>query len=281
VTCSHPGSLAADSRSDVGVDVQVAKNASLGIWSGAVATAGDPNPGNDTGSQIMIFTKIDASVTISHSGDFVAGTPGSFTVTVKNGGSAATIGTTTVRDQLPAGLEFASGGGSGWTCGQGGGGAICEHPASLAPGESSSFEIGVTPTAAAVPQAVNTVTVATEDDANAANDSATDTVTVAEQAPKPRLAGGKLSIGSGKAGIEVGCLPSGGPCAGTLALGPKAGSSAYGSGRYSLEPGTSQTVTVKLSKAAKKILAKKGKLKAVASAAGAQAKVKLTGPKKG
>jgi hypothetical protein len=95
-----------------------------------------------------------------------------------------------------------------------------------------------------------------------------------------KLTGGKLAIAGGKIAIEVACLPTGGACQGKLALGRKAGSSEYGSATIRLEAGTSAPVALKLSKKAKKAIAKKGKLKAVASVGSVAAKVKVAGAKK-
>jgi uncharacterized repeat protein (TIGR01451 family) len=280
VTCTHASSLAADSRSDVGVDVAVADNAALGIFNGSVATAGDPNPGNNSGTQLAGFKKVDAAVTLSHRGDFTAGEAGSLQVGVRNAGSAATLGTTAVTVELPGSLRFVSGGGGGWACGPASAGAICERAVAIQPGASSPFEVQVRPTADAVPRATAVATVATEEDAVAANDRASDAVPVAAAAPDVKLAGGKLAVSRGKVAIEVSCLPSGGRCESKLALGRKAGASEYGSATLRLDAGTSAAVAVKLSRKAKKALAKKGKLKAVASAGGASAKVKLAGAKR-
>jgi len=64
------------------------------------------------------YTPAVFGITKSHTGSFAQGQNGaSFTVTVSNAASAGpTIGTVTVTDTIPAGLEFVSMAGPGWTC---------------------------------------------------------------------------------------------------------------------------------------------------------------------
>jgi uncharacterized repeat protein (TIGR01451 family) len=59
----------------------------------------------------------DLTVAKSHSGNFVQGQTGAaYTITVSNGGGAATSGTVTMTDTLPAALTPTAIGGTGWTC---------------------------------------------------------------------------------------------------------------------------------------------------------------------
>lgn len=60
----------------------------------------------------------DLTLTKSHVGSFLVGIPNSYTLSVKNVGTAATSGAVTVTDTLPAGLTYvpASSGGNGWVC---------------------------------------------------------------------------------------------------------------------------------------------------------------------
>jgi uncharacterized repeat protein (TIGR01451 family) len=56
-------------------------------------------------------------ITESHSGNFVAGQQGAYTVTVSNAtGAATTSGPVTVTDTVAAGMTLASMSGTGWTC---------------------------------------------------------------------------------------------------------------------------------------------------------------------
>ena len=59
----------------------------------------------------------DLTIAKTHSGNFAQNQNGAaYALTVTNGGTAATSGTVTVTDTLPAGLTFASGSGGGFTC---------------------------------------------------------------------------------------------------------------------------------------------------------------------
>lgn len=58
----------------------------------------------------------DLSIAKTHTGDFNLNEENDFTLTVTNNGPISTAGTTTVTDDLPAGLDFVSGAGTGWSC---------------------------------------------------------------------------------------------------------------------------------------------------------------------
>src|SRR5690606_20871215 len=80
--------------------------------------------------------------------EFVVGQPASYTLVVTNGGSAATTADATVTDTLPAGVTIDAAPG----CSVAGQVVACTVPSGLshvAPGNTASFTIDVTPTAAA------------------------------------------------------------------------------------------------------------------------------------
>lgn len=92
----------------------------------------------------------------SHVGDFVVGSNASYQLSVSNGGTAASSGTITVVDTLPAGLGFVSATGSGWTCNAAGQVVTCTTTAVLAIGATSTpITLTVLPAAAAVPSVIN------------------------------------------------------------------------------------------------------------------------------
>jgi uncharacterized repeat protein (TIGR01451 family) len=68
---------------------------------------------------IAVGTPVPAlTITKTHTGNFTQGQTGAtYTITVTNGGTAATSGTVTVMDTIPTGLSGASASGTGWTCG--------------------------------------------------------------------------------------------------------------------------------------------------------------------
>ena len=124
------------------------------------------------------------------------------------------------------------------------------------------------------------VTVSTEADGDSSNDTAADAVDVSGgSAGALQLKKAKIKVPkSGAVAVPVSCPGGGGPCSGTLTLSTKKGTA--GTGNYQVGAGQSTTVTVKLTKKAKKTLAKKGKLKVVATAGNSTAKLTLKYSKK-
>ncbi len=197
-------------------------------------------------------------------------------MTATNNGGAPTVGTTTVRVPLPEGLDFASASGAGWNCTATGNGALCEYPAALASGAVASFDLKAKPYRSG--SASVTATATTAQDADATNDAATDSVDVAGGTSALQLKKANILVPkSGVVGVPATC-PAGGSCKGTLDLTVKGKS--VGSAKFDLPGGSSGTVDVKLKGKAKKTLAKKGKLKVIATAGSSTAKLKLSQPKK-
>jgi uncharacterized repeat protein (TIGR01451 family) len=124
---------------------------------------------------------VDLTVTKTHSGSFVSGGTGTYTITVSNlAGMEREDNTVTVTDTLPAGLTYnAATAGTGWTCGAVGQVVTCTHPATLNPGASfPPISLVVNVAEAAAASVNNTVTVSTASfDLNAANNTATDATT--------------------------------------------------------------------------------------------------------
>jgi uncharacterized repeat protein (TIGR01451 family) len=125
---------------------------------------------------------VDLGVTLSHSGTFVAGQTGQYTVNVSNAaGVEREDNTVTVTDTLPTGFSFASGSGTGWNCSASGQVVTCTHAPTLNAGASFptlTLTVNVTENAAA--SSTNSVTVSTPSfESNTANNSATDVTAVA------------------------------------------------------------------------------------------------------
>ena len=78
----------------------------------------------------------DLTITKTHNGNLTKGSTANFTITVRNAGTARTQGTVTVTDNLPAGLEYVSAAGSGWTCAASGQTVTCTRSDSLAANSS-------------------------------------------------------------------------------------------------------------------------------------------------
>ncbi len=122
----------------------------------------------------------DLSVAKTHSGNFMAGQQGTYTIQVANNGPNEAAGTVTVSDTLPAGLTYLSGSGSNWSCSAAGQTATCIHPGPVPVGGSlPDLALTVDVGAAAVPSVTNTATVACPTfDNQGANNSASDTTSV-------------------------------------------------------------------------------------------------------
>jgi len=99
------------------------------------------------------------SISKSHTGNFTVGTNGSYTIKVKNVGTASTSGTITVTDMLPAGLTFIVGTGTGWSCSASGQTVTCTNAGPIAPTASSTITLTVSVGVAAVLGVSNTASV--------------------------------------------------------------------------------------------------------------------------
>jgi uncharacterized repeat protein (TIGR01451 family) len=120
----------------------------------------------------------DLTIVKSHSGSFTQGDTGdTYSLTVTNSGGAATSGTVTVTDTVPAGLTTTAMSGTGWTCTQPAG--PCTRSDAL--NASASYPV-ITLTvnvANNAPSSVtNTATVAGGGEVNTSNDTATDPTTI-------------------------------------------------------------------------------------------------------
>ncbi len=102
----------------------------------------------------------DLAITKTHIGDFGVGVPNHYTLTVSNVGTGALLddpGPITVVDTLPAGLNYVSATGTGWTCSFAGT-LSCSHAGPLVKGNSLP-PITLTVTAPAVGTVTNSATV--------------------------------------------------------------------------------------------------------------------------
>ncbi len=69
-----------------------------------VSGGGDGNAANNSASDTAtVMPAADLRITKSHTGNFTQGQPGTYTITVSNGGGSETSGLVTVIDTLPAG----------------------------------------------------------------------------------------------------------------------------------------------------------------------------------
>ena len=120
----------------------------------------------------------DLTVAKSHTGNFTQGQTGAtFSITVTNSGTAATVGTVSVTDTLPSGLTATAMSGSGWNCSLGT--LTCTRSDALAAGASYQvITLTVNVSSQAPPSVTNKVVVSGGSETNTANNTASDTATV-------------------------------------------------------------------------------------------------------
>ncbi len=121
LTCTRTDALAASaSYPAITLTLNVAADAPGKVTNSVtVSGGGETDTTNDTATDptTIIQTGPDPAVTKSHSGVFIQGETGNYTLTVANTGLSPTDGTqVTVTDALPAGLTASAASGTGWSC---------------------------------------------------------------------------------------------------------------------------------------------------------------------
>ena len=142
VTCGYPSNIASGTSAPM-ISLVVAVSSSPSVlgtvtnsaWVAPGVTA-DGDLANNSASDPTRIVGADLSIAKSHSGDLVAGTDGTYTLTAANAGPAASAGPITVIDTLPSGESFVSADGKGWTCSDGSGSSnaivTCTNPSGAA-----------------------------------------------------------------------------------------------------------------------------------------------------
>jgi uncharacterized protein (TIGR03437 family) len=180
-----------------GLAIDAAGNAYVAGFTGSTNfPTANPRQRNLVGGTDVFIAKIgesasngaDLALAKSHTDPFNSNSNGVYSLKVTNIGSAATTGTITVTDNLPAGLSFVSGTGQGWSCTASGQTVTCTNPGPLAAGASSSFNLTVGITPAALGSVTNTATVSNASDTNPANNTANDPTTIVTVAAAPVIA---------------------------------------------------------------------------------------------
>jgi uncharacterized repeat protein (TIGR01451 family) len=124
----------------------------------------------------------DLAIAMSHSGDFVVGGQGVYSIGIANTGRMATSGVITLTDTLPPGLTFVSAIGNGWTCTVANRIITCTNPGPITPGASSLVTLTVRVESQAWPGVTNLATVSNESDLDTWNNTTGDPAVVL---PKP------------------------------------------------------------------------------------------------
>ena len=146
------------------------------------AVARAVNGGCEPGAFELQSTPPPADLTLSksHTGNFVRGATGTYTLRVTNLGAGTAAGTVTLQDTLPAGLSYKAASGSGWTVGVSGQTVTATATRALVAGTSyPDLTLTVNVLASAPDAVTNRATVSGGGDATPANNTATDPTVVA------------------------------------------------------------------------------------------------------
>jgi uncharacterized repeat protein (TIGR01451 family)/uncharacterized repeat protein (TIGR02543 family) len=177
--------------------------------------------GSDTTCQVTMdqardvtatFSVLEPDLTIakSHTGNFVQGGTGSYSLDVSNIGAIATSGTVTATDTPPTGLTITGLSGTGWTCTLGT--LSCSRSDALAAGDSYPTITVTVDVASNAPASVtNNASVSGGGESNTANDSASDQTTITPVWPLTVSVTGSGSVDAEK-GAVAGCTASSGVC---------------------------------------------------------------------
>ncbi|MBZ5590850.1 MAG: discoidin domain-containing protein [Acidobacteriia bacterium] len=148
---------------------------------GRLAIAWSSRSADRASIEMAFVQEVNLALGVSHTGTFTQGDSGdTYRITLTNAGSAATTGTITVTDALPAGLTATAISGSGWSCSLSP--LSCTRSDSLG---STAAHPAITVTvnvAADAGSVTNTVTVSSSDQAIAGNPSASDVTNIAAKA---------------------------------------------------------------------------------------------------
>jgi len=122
----------------------------------------------------------DLTIAKSHSGNFVRGASGTYTITVSNISlDAASSGLVSVIDTLPGGLTPTAASGTGWSCGVAGQTVSCTRSDALAAiSNYPAITVTVSVAQAAGASLLNTATVSGGNELNTTNDTASDITTI-------------------------------------------------------------------------------------------------------
>lgn len=123
----------------------------------------------------------------THTGNFVPGQQGVFTITITNNGTEAAPGPILVTDPMPVGLTLVSANGVGWNCGASKAALLsCVHGGPL-PGLATLPSITLTVRIAAnAPAALtNVATLVVDGDVNRDNNTDSDTIRIVPPAQAP------------------------------------------------------------------------------------------------
>jgi len=191
-TCTASGILGGGSSyPPITLTVNVSSGAAASVANSVtVSGGGETNTANDTGTDVTTINSLTADLTVAsaHTGNFTQGQVGAtYTLTVSNIGAAATAGTVTVVDTLPASLTATAMSGTGWTCTVAT--VTCTTSSVVASsGSYPAITLTVSVSGSAPSSVTNSVTVSGGGETNAGNDTGSDPTTVIATTPNLTVA---------------------------------------------------------------------------------------------
>jgi len=185
VTCVYGGTLAPGALTEITLTVNVGTLPAVNEFYNVVqvATTGDANAANNEAQDLTrIIGLPDMAITKSHTGNFVVGSNGVYTINVRNIGSGPTSGLVRMVDTLPNGLSYvATAAPPGWTCNLEVGSTSvveCRTTNGISPNQSFTFSLTVAVAAAAAPGVVNRANVSAANESQSGNNQAEDPTVV-------------------------------------------------------------------------------------------------------
>jgi uncharacterized repeat protein (TIGR01451 family) len=191
VSCSTTTAIAPSASLPVVLDLAIAgSTASTISVPSTVSSPGDANAANDAATSVVsVASAPDLQVTKTLVSSLIAGQGASYNIVVRNVGSAATTGPTTVTDTLASVLGYVLGTGGGFGCSASGTVVTCTRNASLAAGDSAVLVLNVNVQSVASGTVSNTARASTAGDPNPANDGGSTGALPVTTAPDLALSG--------------------------------------------------------------------------------------------
>ena len=163
VACTTPGPLAVGVTSMFTLTATVAGTVTVGSTvTNIVRVTGSTIDQDQTDNRITLGTvatrNVILTLTKSHTGNFLVGSNGTYTVTAKNTGTSASTGTITFTDTLPSGMQLVSS--TVFTCSTAGTApqvVTCPYATAIAVNATVTATLIVSVAAAAVPSVTNRV----------------------------------------------------------------------------------------------------------------------------
>lgn len=140
----------------------------------------DPNEDDRTWDMGIYVTPIDAKIVKTLDGTLKTGTVATYFLDVTNNGPIDTVFGLTVTDDLPAGLQYVSATGDGWSCSASGQKVTCTRTTSLAKGATTRIALQVMVVASGGASITNLASVTTVSDTEPANNESSTAAFIVE-----------------------------------------------------------------------------------------------------